>query len=90
MAIDPAELGKYAAEFMDTLEAEYGEQGTLVTFAIVAEIDLAPDDENPAGATEIRYTSSEQRRWVQAGFFEAAKRAVYAPVVDDDDDPDDD
>jgi len=80
--IDPKALGELAAEFMDALERDFGQDATLGTVAIVAEIDIA-DDDGP-GYCVIRYRCSDRRRWIQAGFFQAASRAAVSDQDEDD------
>lgn len=45
MALDVAPIAKVAATFLEELEDEYGDEAELVTFVIVAELDL-PDERN--------------------------------------------
>lgn len=70
MSIDSTDLLKMAAELSEEVEAEFP-NCHLGTFAIVLEI--GDEEEN---WTLIRYSCNDARRWVQAGFFAAAKEAV--------------
>lgn len=85
MAIEVHELGSLTAEFMSDIEGQFGESASLGVVAVVVEIDVPGEDSEHPGYTEILYRCSDQRRWVQQGFFQAAKRAVfYSTILDDD------
>lgn len=79
--IEPGIIGELAAEFMDELEERYGASAQLKTLAVVVEVEI--DEEDGPGWTEILYRCSDNRRWVQAGFFTAATRAVYESENDE-------
>jgi hypothetical protein len=67
-ALDTSALGQLAAELMESIEGDYPE-ARLGVVAVVVELD-------EGGATSIVYRCSDARRWVQAGLFAAAGRAV--------------
>lgn len=73
---DAGDLGRIAAEFMESIESEYP-GATLGVVAVVAEIDIPPGPENDGnGATEITYRCNDGRRWIQGALFDRASRAV--------------
>lgn len=55
MAIDPQRIGIMAAEFMETLETQFGEDATISTVAFIAAIDHGPAQ----GMTTIHYSARE-------------------------------
>lgn len=74
MSLDTTELGKAAAELMDSLAESYdGLDASIGTVAIVVEVEVT--DDGP-GWTSIDYRCTDGRRWLQAGLFAAAQRAV--------------
>lgn len=77
MSLDVTPLGELAAEVMERIEREYGDEATVGICAVVVEVDVPSDDPEDPGFTEILYRCTDQRRWVQAGLFDAAKRAVF-------------
>lgn len=77
MPIDSSPLAQLVAEYMDDLEDEHDGDVTLGIVAIVVEV-------NGDDWTAVQYRCSDERRWVQLGLFDAAKRAVDAGPGDDD------
>lgn len=85
--IDASELGVLVAGFMESIETDFGEHATLGTIAVIAEVNVDEEnDPNGHGYTQLTYRCSDQRRWVQSGFFEAAKRATVDGVAPPDED----
>jgi len=76
MTVDTHPIGQLIADVMETLEQTYGENAELGIFAIVAEINI--EDEDSPGVTHIIYRCNDNRTWIQAGLFEAAKVAARA------------
>jgi len=74
MTVDTHPIGQLIADVMETLEQTYGENAELGIFAIVAEINI--EDEDSPGVTHIIYRCNDNRTWIQAGLFEAAKVAA--------------
>lgn len=75
--MDTSSVGLVAAELMERIQDDYGDGVEVGTVAVVVELDLPASEENDdMGATEITCRCSDDRRWVQAGLFEQAKRAV--------------
>lgn len=66
---------------MERLTERYGEDAEVGTVAVVAEVDCGDD------STAIYYRCTDGRHWIQAGLFEAAKRAVVHSQqhIEDDD-----
>lgn len=85
MAVETAELGKLAAEFMAEVEEKFGDNASLGVFAIILEVDVPAESDDDPGWTEILYRCSDQRRWLQSGLFAAAGRAVLESTTPDDD-----
>jgi hypothetical protein len=73
---DLSTVGSLAADIMDAVEEEYGENSSASVgiVAVVAEVNV--DEEDGPGFTHVLYRCSDNRRWVQAGLFDAAKLAV--------------
>ena len=69
MSMDVSEVGVLAASLMDSIAEEYGDDCEIGTVAVVVEI-------NHDRWSAVRYRCNDGRRWVQAGFFEQAKRGV--------------
>jgi hypothetical protein len=73
-----AMIGQIAAELMERLEDTTvladGETGRVGIVAVVAEVTV--DEPAGPGRTHVTYRCSDPRRWIQAGLFEQARRAV--------------
>jgi hypothetical protein len=84
MTVDTHPIGNLVAEVMEEIESTYGESASLGIFAIVAEINI--DEEDGPGVTHVTYRCNDNRTWIQAGLFEAAKYAAMnsAPLNEDD------
>lgn len=78
MTVDVTDLGALVAGAMEEIEGTYSEEAQLGTFALIVEIDVADGD--VPGYTHIVYRCNDNRSWVQAGLFDAAKRAAQNPV----------
>ena len=74
MTVDTHPIGQLIADVMDNLERTYGENAELGIFAIVAEVNI--DEDDGPGVTHIIYRCNDNRTWIQAGLFEAAKVAA--------------
>jgi len=74
MTVDTHPIGQLIADVMETLEQTYGENAELGIFAIVAEVNI--DEDDSPGVTHIIYRCNDNRTWIQAGLFEAAKVAA--------------
>lgn len=76
MALDTTRLGTVAAELMERLINDHADtDGAHVgVVAVVAEVTGSIDGEE---CTWIEYRCSDSRRWIQAGLFDHAIRAVH-------------
>lgn len=72
MTVDTHPIGQLVAEVMGEIDELYGENARLGVFALVAEVVI--DDEDTPGVTNILYRCNDDRTWIQAGLFDAAKR----------------
>lgn len=72
---DTQTIGRLAAEVMEFVD-QYEGKATTGVVAVVVEVNVDVPDE--PGYTEIAYRCSDNRRWVQAGLFDSATRAVLA------------
>jgi hypothetical protein len=81
VALDLTRLGELAAELMEALEDEHGEEARLGVVAVVVEVTGADDE-----WTAVQYRCSDPRRWIQSGLFAAAGRAVIDSSEDVDED----
>lgn len=84
MTVDTHPIGNLVAEVMDEIEETYGENASLGIFAIVAEINV--EDEDSLGVTHVIYRCNDNRTWIQAGLFEAARHAAMNPTSLNEDD----
>jgi hypothetical protein len=82
MSLDTSTVGTLAAELMERLAEQYSEDAEIGIVAVVAEIDCGD-------STAIYYRCTDGRHWIQAGLFDAAKRAVIEQIADDDEEDDD-
>jgi hypothetical protein len=67
--------GKIAAfigGWLDGAYDQYGETFDIGTFAFVAEVKFHPEEEGGYGYSEIGWSCSDERNWVQAGLFRRA------------------
>lgn len=72
--IDTSLVGHVAAELMERVAQQFGEDAEIETVAVVAEVRHRDDDD--AEATTITCSSSDSRAWVQAGLLAFASRLV--------------
>ena len=72
--IDTSLVGHVAAELMERVAQQFGEDAEVETVAVVAEVRHRDDDD--AEATTITCSSSDSRAWVQAGLLSFASRLV--------------
>ena len=69
MSIDTTQLLQMVAGLSEDIESDHPD-AEIGTFAVVVEISDAEGN-----WTMIKYRCNDERRWVQAGFFAAAKEA---------------
>ena len=72
--IDTSLVGHVAAELIERVGQQFGEDAELETVAVVAEVRHRDDDD--ADATTITCSSSDSRAWVQAGLLSFASKLV--------------
>ncbi len=73
MSLDTTKLSTLALDLIERLAADYEDtpSAEVGVVALVVEIDSEE-------VTYVEYRCSDQRKWVQAGLFETAVRAVVA------------
>jgi hypothetical protein len=67
-------VGEIAAELMEELAEDFGDDATLGVVMVVAEVEDATDPDDPT--TTITLRCSDGREWIQTGFLESATREV--------------
>jgi len=81
---DWGQVGVIAAEMIDDFEKTYADQeveiGMVALVVEVTGVEEGRDEED--NWTGVFYRTNEPRRWIQVGFFEAAKRAVIDSMED--------
>jgi hypothetical protein len=76
LSIDTSVVGRLAAETMETVEQQFGEEAEVGAVAMVVEVRHV--DENGDEVTAITCTSSDRRSWVQYGLLKFAAKLVGA------------
>lgn len=77
-----SQIGTEVLDLIEWLERDYSDREVNVgVVAIVVELDETSDGDEYTG---IHYRCSDPRRWVQAGLFAGAQRAVYATEEEED------
>jgi hypothetical protein len=76
--VDTSRVGLLAAELMESIAEEHGDDVELGVVAVVVEIDIPPSTDEEYGATLIEMRCSDKRRWIQAGLFERAKAIAFS------------
>lgn len=74
-------IGFLAADVMESIEKATPPDGHSPSIGVVAiVVEINTEEEDGPGMTDVIYRCSDQRRWVQAGFFKRAGDAVYSPM----------
>jgi hypothetical protein len=81
--MDVSSVGSVAADLMDMVTDEYGDDVEVGIVAVVVEL-------NSEDWTAVRYRCNDGRRWIQAGLFEQARRGVHESARQDLDDAEED
>lgn len=91
-------IGELAMQAMDQIEESFGDEATVGTVCIVADLVVKNDDEEGMPFNPIIVVCSDPRRWVQLAILQQAvqnaeeadcQRELEAkgePIDDDDDD----
>jgi hypothetical protein len=72
--IDTSVVGQLAAETMESVEQQFGENAEIGTVAMVVEVRHL--DEEGDQATTITCTSNDRRPWAQYGLLQFAANLV--------------
>ncbi|HEU5370914.1 MAG TPA: hypothetical protein VFU51_00840 [Gaiellaceae bacterium] len=67
-----AEINAHVGSWLDTVPEGWGDDFKIGTFALIFEVEFPPDEDSAAGATNVGWTCSDHRNWVQAGLFRRA------------------
>lgn len=71
--LDTTKLSTLALDLIESLAEAHDEDAEVGTIALVVEVNGAHEGEP---ATWVEYRCTDPRRWIQAGLFDAAGRAV--------------
>lgn len=83
---DLTEIATTTAELIDSIEEDAAEM-EITNIGVVAVVVEFSGEVDGKGWTDVQYRCSDDRRWIQAGLFEAAKRgALGGGKIDEDDD----
>jgi len=74
--MDTTKLGELAAQFMEELTEEYGDNEEEEIDMVVMAVELKDSE-----STVIVTKSSDDRAWVEAAFFEAASESIHEQEV---------
>ena len=80
------EVAAFLGSWLDDAVGKYPDGFAVRTFAVVLEVEEPPDEEGGYPYSEIGYTCSDTRPWVQAGLFRRAmlwaERDIHQPDVE--------
>lgn len=85
-----AQINAFVDGWLDNATKLWGDDFAIGVFALIFELRFPPDEEGSLGSTDIGWTCSDAREWVQAGLFRRAlvkaEVSEYEPESDYDDD----
>jgi hypothetical protein len=67
-----ARISAFVGSWLDGAYERYGEDFDVGEVAVVFEVVFPPEQEGSAVSTEIGWTCTDSRNWVQAGLFRRA------------------
>jgi hypothetical protein len=67
-----AQINAFVGSWLDSAPEDWGDDFKLATFALIFEIEFPPDEEGGRSATDIGWTCSDDRNWIQSGLFRRA------------------
>jgi hypothetical protein len=66
------EIAAFVGSWLDGADEIYQAGWSIGTFGFVFEVEYPPDEDGPSGYTDIGFTCSDPRAWIQAGLFRRA------------------
>lgn len=76
MANGLEKVGIIAADLMERLEDDYKDFDDVEIGIVAVVVEVNYVDRQDDGVSAVEYRCSDERRWIQHGLFEAARRAV--------------
>ena len=64
-----ARIKAFVDGWLDNAVEMWGDDFAVGAFALIFEVRFPPDEEGSLGSTDIGWTCSDAREWVQAGLF---------------------
>jgi len=84
-----ARISAFVDGWLDNATEVWGDDFAIGAFALIFEVKFPPDEEGSLGSTDISWTCSDAREWVQAGLFRRAlvkaEASEYEPPSDEED-----
>jgi len=84
-----AEISAFVDGWLDNATKLWGDDFAVGVFALIFEVRFPPDEADSLGSTDIGWTCSDAREWVQAGLFRRAlvkaEVSEYELASDDED-----
>lgn len=74
--IDPQILGALTMRLIDSIEADYGEDSTLVKAMVLVEIEHADDEAEDGRSVTVQWASTEDSPVSKAGLVATALRGL--------------
>ena len=72
-------MSAFIGSWLDSVPKDWGETFAIKTFALIFEVEFPPDEEGRRASTDIGWTCSDDRNWIQAGLFRRALVESEAP-----------
>ena len=66
-----ARINAFVGSWLDDAPEEWGESFDITTFALVFEVEFPPSEDGDR-VTNVGWTCSDERTWVQSGLFPRA------------------
>lgn len=65
-------ISAYVGSWLDSVPDDWGDDFSIDTFALIFEVSFPPEDDGGSTITDIGWTCSDDRNWIQAGLFRRA------------------
>jgi hypothetical protein len=81
-----SQISAYVGSWLDSVPEDWGDNFKIGTFALIFEVEFPPDEEGDKSVTDIGWTCSDDRNWVQSGLFRRALVESEAHLASSDND----
>jgi hypothetical protein len=81
-------INAFVGSWLDSAPESWGDDFDINTFALIFEVTFPPEDEDGKPASNIGWTCSDDRNWVQSALFRRAlvesEAHIYVREADED------